>query len=256
MRGCADLPAVQIQEDYQHNMTSSACGRMRMRVPDQWWGDYLATLAQRGWRARGPGLGARSASTCSPPIPGSVRLQREAMSRLSRAMPKGRVTRTSTHDPFPGSRPRGSHQGDRRGQAGRGDDRGSIFATIPTAWRTAEPQRGCALSAPMVAIFIRLTHRAEERGQLPRSGAPPRRRIAAADPPDLLLRSPPPIADRAANPVQAAIAELADASAWRRPARRSRRRSASSPASQRRALVNEVYLGCTRRPASRSATAG
>src|SRR5207245_728533 len=42
--GALIFPAVKIQEDYAHNMDIVRMCRMRMRVPDQWWGDYLATL--------------------------------------------------------------------------------------------------------------------------------------------------------------------------------------------------------------------
>ena len=42
--GALIFPAVKIQSDYEHNMDLVRMCRMRIRVPDQWWGDYLATL--------------------------------------------------------------------------------------------------------------------------------------------------------------------------------------------------------------------
>ena len=42
--GALIFPAVKIQDDYEHVMDIVRMCRMRMRVPDQWWGDYLATL--------------------------------------------------------------------------------------------------------------------------------------------------------------------------------------------------------------------
>src|SRR6266566_3638459 len=41
--GALIFPAVKVQEDYEHVMDIVRMCRMRMRVPDQWWGDYLAT---------------------------------------------------------------------------------------------------------------------------------------------------------------------------------------------------------------------
>ena len=42
--GALIFPAVKIQDNYEHVMDIVRMCRMRMRVPDQWWGDYLATL--------------------------------------------------------------------------------------------------------------------------------------------------------------------------------------------------------------------
>ena len=50
--GALIFPAVKVQEDYEDNEDIVRMCRMRIRVPEQWWGDYLAML----------GRGARSAS--------------------------------------------------------------------------------------------------------------------------------------------------------------------------------------------------
>jgi N-methylhydantoinase B len=84
--GALIFPAVRIQSDYQHEMDIVRMCQMRIRVPDQWWGDYLATLgsARVGERevlasaARSAG-GARSMS----PV---VRLQQERMKDVIRAL--------------------------------------------------------------------------------------------------------------------------------------------------------------------------
>jgi N-methylhydantoinase B len=83
--------------------------RMRIRVPDQWWGDYLATLGA----AR---VGERELLALGREI-GWERLEaytrewfdysERRMIDVIRAMPKGRVTRSSTHDPFPATPPDG-----------------------------------------------------------------------------------------------------------------------------------------------------
>ena len=50
--GALIFPAVKIQSDYEHNMDLVRMCRMRIRVPDQWWGDYLATLGSARGGAR------------------------------------------------------------------------------------------------------------------------------------------------------------------------------------------------------------
>ncbi len=42
--GALIFPAVKIQSNYQHEMDIVRMCQMRIRVPEQWWGDYLATL--------------------------------------------------------------------------------------------------------------------------------------------------------------------------------------------------------------------
>ena len=42
--GAPIFPATKIQEDYQHVMDIVRLCQMRIRVPEQWWDDYLATL--------------------------------------------------------------------------------------------------------------------------------------------------------------------------------------------------------------------
>lgn len=42
--GALIFPAVRVQEDYEHVMDVIRMCRLRIRAPEQWWGDYLATL--------------------------------------------------------------------------------------------------------------------------------------------------------------------------------------------------------------------
>ena len=42
--GALIFPAVKIQEDYKDNMDIIRMCEMRIRVPEQWRGDYLATI--------------------------------------------------------------------------------------------------------------------------------------------------------------------------------------------------------------------
>jgi N-methylhydantoinase B len=42
--GALIFPAVKVQQNYEHNMDIVRLCQMRIRVPEQWWGDYLATV--------------------------------------------------------------------------------------------------------------------------------------------------------------------------------------------------------------------
>jgi N-methylhydantoinase B len=42
--GALIFPRVKVQQDYEHNEDIVRMCRLRIRVPDQWWGDYLAMI--------------------------------------------------------------------------------------------------------------------------------------------------------------------------------------------------------------------
>ncbi|MEL0144415.1 MAG: hydantoinase B/oxoprolinase family protein, partial [Alphaproteobacteria bacterium] len=42
--GALIFPAVKVQEEYEYNMDIVRMCRLRIRVPDQWWGDFLAMM--------------------------------------------------------------------------------------------------------------------------------------------------------------------------------------------------------------------
>ena len=94
--GALIFPAVQVQDDYRDIEDIIRMCRMRIRVPDQWWGDYLALLgaARIGERelldARRRGrLGRARAPTPSEWFDYSERRMIEAIRRAA----DGRVTR-------------------------------------------------------------------------------------------------------------------------------------------------------------------
>lgn len=101
--GALIFPAVKVQEDYQDLDDFIRVCRLRIRVPDQWWGDYLALVgaARIGERrlmeiAKEVGWEALS-SHCRQWFDYSESRMRSAIRRL----PAGRATVTSHHDPFP-----------------------------------------------------------------------------------------------------------------------------------------------------------
>lgn len=250
--GALIFPAVKIQDDYEHVMDIVRMCRMRMRVPDQWWGDYLATLgaARVGEReilalGREVGWDLLAAYTSE-----WFDYSERRMIDVVRAMPKGKVTRTSTHDPFPATP----------------EDGVTIKVTVEVKPEEAMIEvdlrdnpdsmenglnlsEGCALSAPMVAIFNSIDHTVpKNEGSFRRIKVHLRDGCIAGRPihPTSCSVATTNIADRVANPVQAAIAELADGLGMAEtgavipPAI-----GVISGVHNGEPFVNEVYLGCT-----------
>ena len=226
--------------------------RMRIRVPDQWWGDYLATLGaarvgEREILALGREVGWDLLAAYTKDW---FDYSEKRMIEVVRAMPKGKVTRTSTHDPFPGTPAEGV----------------TIKVTVEVKPEEAMIEvdlrdnpdsmanglnlsEGCALSAPMVAIFNSIDHTVpKNEGSFRRIKVHLRDGCIAGRPihPTSCSVATTNIADRVANPVQGAIAELADGLGMAEtgavipPAI-----GVVSGVHDGKPFVNEVYLGCT-----------
>ncbi len=103
--GALIFPGVRVQRDYSDVGDIIRMCMARIRVPEQWWGDYLAALGAArigerellGARPRGRLGDARRAM----PRPGST-IPRSACARRSRRLPSGRTVVETRHDPFPG----------------------------------------------------------------------------------------------------------------------------------------------------------
>jgi N-methylhydantoinase B len=102
--GALIFSATKIQEDYQTNEDIVRMCRARIRVPDQWWGDFLATLGsvrigERELLGLGSELGWNALSQYVDDwFDYSERKMVDAIGRLT----SGRIVLTSAHDPFPG----------------------------------------------------------------------------------------------------------------------------------------------------------
>jgi N-methylhydantoinase B len=102
--GAVIFPCVKVQEGYRDIEDVIRTCRLRIRVPDQWWGDYLAVLgAARIGERQVLALGAEF---------GWERLERfteawfdyaeERMVAAIERLPAGEIVVSTTHDPFPG----------------------------------------------------------------------------------------------------------------------------------------------------------
>ena len=102
--GALIFPAVKVQKDYKDIEDIIRMCRMRIRVPDQWWGDYLAALGaarigERELLKLGVDIGWDALDHYVENwFDYSERRMIQALGRL----PSGTVIATSAHDPYPG----------------------------------------------------------------------------------------------------------------------------------------------------------
>jgi N-methylhydantoinase B len=102
--GALIFPAVRIQEDYRTNEDVIRMCQMRIRVPEQWRGDYLAALGaarigERELLALGREVGWETLAHYAEDW---FDYCEQKMIAAIRRLPSGRVVATSQHDPFPG----------------------------------------------------------------------------------------------------------------------------------------------------------
>jgi len=112
MAGAADVyeegallfDAFRAQTDYVDNEDLIRFCRLRIRVPDQWWGDYLALLGavrvgERRMLELGQDIGWPELDTF---VTDWFDYSESIMGDVIGRLPSGRMTVTSQHDPFPG----------------------------------------------------------------------------------------------------------------------------------------------------------
>jgi N-methylhydantoinase B len=214
--GALIFPAVQIQRGYEDIDDVIRLCRMRIRVPEQWWGDYLAMVGA----AR---IGERELLALAAEV-GWDALHNHAeawfdyseqqMVEAIKALRPGSAVRTSRHDPVPGTPPDGVEIKVRvtiDPDAARIEvDLRDNPDCLPCGLNLSE---ACARTAAMVGIYNSLDHRVPKN-----AGA--HRRISVLLREGCIVGIPrhptscsvatTNMADRVANPVQAAIAEICD----------------------------------------------
>ena len=250
--GALIFPAVKIQEDYRHCMDIVRMCQMRIRVPEQWWGDYLATLGaarvgEREILALGAELGWDALHSYTSEW---FDYSEQRMIDVIRRMPRGRVMCSSTHDPFPGT----PTDGVTIKVAVEVNPEEALIEVdlrdnpdcMPNGLNLSE---ACALSAPMLAVFNSIDHTVpKNEGSFRRLRIHLRDNCIVGRPlhPTSCSVATTNIADRVANPVQRALADLADGLGMAETG------AVIPPSSgvisgihHGKHYVNEVYLGCT-----------
>lgn len=214
--GALIFPAVQVQRDYRNIEDVIRMCQMRIRVPEQWWGDFLAMIGA----AR---IGERELLALADEV-GWDELDAYAtewfdyseslMVDAVRCLPSGSRTRTSTHDPIPGTPDGGVPI---RVVVSVDADRAIIDVDLrdnpdclPCGLNLSE---ACARTAAMVGIFNSIDPTVPKNG-----GAFRRLRIHLREGcvvgiprhPTSCSVATTNIADRVANAVQCALAEITD----------------------------------------------
>ena len=213
--GALIFPCVKVQSRYRDIEDVIRMCRMRIRVPDQWWGDYLALLGaarvgERRLLELGEELGWNAlAQHATDWFDYSERRMRAAIARL----PAGEVTATGRHDPVPAA-----------------PDGIPITATIRVTPQPAKVMvdlrdnvdalpcglnltEACARTSAMIAVFNSLPDAVPANAGsfrllevLLRDGSIAGRALH----PSSCAAATTNVADRVANAVQRAMAELAD----------------------------------------------
>jgi N-methylhydantoinase B len=102
--GALNFPCVRVQRDFENNMDVIRMCRNRIRVPDQWYGDFLAALgaariAERGLKALCAQYGLERVKDL---IAEWFDYSERRMAQAIKALPSGTLRGVSTHDPYPG----------------------------------------------------------------------------------------------------------------------------------------------------------
>ena len=250
--GALIFPAVRIQSSYQHEMDIVRMCQMRIRVPEQWWGDYLATLGaarvgEREILSLGREIGWERLETY---VRDWFDYSEKRMCAAIRSMPARRLTRSSRHDPFPGT----PAEGIEIKVTVEVDPEAALIdvdvTDNPDCFENGlNLSEACARSAPMVGVFNSIDHTVpKNEGSFRRIRVKLRENCAVGVPrhPTSCSVATTNLADRVANPVQCALAELADGLGLAEA-------GACIPASSGvisgvhdgHPFINEVYLGCT-----------
>ncbi|GIL38002.1 hydantoinase B/oxoprolinase family protein [Roseiterribacter gracilis] len=214
--GALIFPAVQVERDFKSNDDIVRMCRLRIRIPDQWWGDYLAMMGaarigERELEALGRDVGWDQLDAFAAQwFDYAERRADEAI----RALPAGRTQATSTHDPFPGT-------------PAHGIPITSIVTVDPAAGRievdlTQNPDclpsglnlsESCARTAALIGVFNSIDPTVPKNaGSFRRIDVKLRENCIAGIPvhPTSCSVATTNVADRVANATQRAIAELAD----------------------------------------------
>ncbi|MDA5194397.1 hydantoinase B/oxoprolinase family protein [Govanella unica] len=212
--GALIFPAVQVQRDYQDIGDIIRMCEMRIRVPEQWRGDYLATvgavrIGEKELMAMGRDVGWDKLDAFARQW---FDYSEAAMIEALKALPDGTVSGSSTHDPFPGMPAEGvtitSHI-----TIDTTDSRITVDLTdnpdcLPCGMNLSE---ACARTAAMIGVFNSVDHRVPKNaGAFRRINVQLRRGCIAGIPehPFSCSAATTNIADRVANSVQVAIARL------------------------------------------------
>jgi N-methylhydantoinase B len=214
--GALIFPAVQVQRDYQNIDDIVRMCQLRIRVPGQWWGDYLAMvgaarIGERELIALGEDVGWDRLEAFA----GQFFDYSEArMVSALRALPAGAASHTSTHDPIPGTPEEGvkinvSVVVDPEAARVRVDLHDNPDA-MPCGLNLSE---ACSRTAAMVGVFNSIEHTVPKNaGAFRRIDVDLRENCIVGIPkhPTSCSAATTNVADRVSNSVQASMAKISE----------------------------------------------
>jgi N-methylhydantoinase B/oxoprolinase/acetone carboxylase alpha subunit len=213
--GALLFDACRVQADYADNDDILRMMRLRLRVPDQWWGDYLALLGavrvgERRMLELGEEVGWAELETF---VADWFDYSETVMGDVIAGLPSGRVESISRHDTFPGA-PDGVEVKaviEVRSEERRIDvDLRDNVDCMPNGLNLTE---ATARTAAMVGVFNSIGAGVPPNaGSFRRIGVALRENCAVGIPrhPASCSTATTNLADRLANAVQRGLAELAD----------------------------------------------
>jgi N-methylhydantoinase B len=214
--GALIFPAVQVQRDYRDIDDIIRMCELRIRVPEQWRGDYLATvgavrIGERELLALGRDVGWDTLDSFSAQwFDYSESLMVEAI----KGLPAGTATGRSTHDPFPGLPDEGvtiaAHVAIDPAAATVTVDLTDNPDCLPSGLNLSE---ACARTAAMIGLFNSIDHRVPKNaGAFRRIDVKLRRGCIAGitEHPFSCSAATTNISDRVANCVQLALADMGE----------------------------------------------
>ncbi len=214
--GALIFPAVKVQQDYDNIEDIVRMCQLRIRVPDQWWGDYLAMMGA----AR---IGERELVSLGEDV-GWDRLERFAseffdysearMVAALRAVPAGTAGHSSTHDPIPGT----PEEGVKIKVSVTVDPEAAMVDVdlrdnpdnMPCGLNLSE---ACSRTAAMVGVFNSIVHSVPKNaGSFRRINVQLREGCVVGIPqhPTSCSAATTNVADRVSNSVQASMAKISE----------------------------------------------
>lgn len=212
--GALIFPAVQVQKNYKNIEDIVRMCRLRIRVPDQWWGDYLAMvgaarIGERELVALGEEVGWDRLEAFATQFFDYSETRMEA---ALRSLPSGTAEHSSTHDPIPGT----PEEGVTINVAVRVDAEAAIVDVdlrdnpdaMPCGLNLSE---ACARTAAMVGVFNSIDHTVPKNaGSFRRIHVQLRENCVVGIPrhPTSCSAATTNVADRVSNSVQASMAKI------------------------------------------------
>ncbi len=214
--GALIFPGVKVQENFENIGDVIRMCMMRIRVPEQWWGDYLAMVGA----AR---IGERELVALADEVGWDALhdfteqwfdYSESRMANAVRKMPSGTTTWTSRHDPVPGT-PEDGIPINVKVTVDNDDARITVDLTdnmdaLPCGLNLSE---ACARTAAMIGVFNSIDPTVPKNaGAFRRLDVRLKHNAICGIPehPTSCSVATTNVADRVANSVQAAIAELED----------------------------------------------